>query len=137
MPIITPTPVVLKDMIVQIDADDYAAACSSAALTPTVQTVVFKGLKPTAAFTDVTSPSWTMDLTYAQDWADEDSLANYLLEHAGEQKAAVLKPQTGIGPSFGVNVLIAPGPIGGQGDATAVGTVSLGVIGTPTLIPED
>lgn len=129
------TPIILKDCIIEIDDDDYAAAVSSAELTPSTSQVIFKGLKPDAVFTDVSAATWMLDLTYAQDWVTATSLSRYLFDNEGETKAAVIKPQSGIGPSFEVNVVITPGSIGGAVDAVAVATVSLGVSGRPVLVP--
>lgn len=135
MATIAVTPIVLKDCILDIEADDYAAAVSAATLTPSASTVVFKGLKPGAVFTDVTEASWTLQITYAQDWASADSLSRYLFDNEGLVKDAILKPQSGAGPSFEVEIVITPGAIGGQVDQTATATVTLGVQGKPTLVP--
>lgn len=129
------TPVVLKDCLVQIAADDYAAAVSSVAFNPSSSTVTFKGLKPSATFTDVSAATWTCDLTFAQDWATAGSLSRYLFDHEGETVAATFAPQSGVGPSFTATIVIAPGAIGGAVDTTATATVSLGVQGRPELVP--
>jgi hypothetical protein len=135
MPIIAVTPIIMKDVVLEIELDDFAAAISSAMLTPSASTVVFKGLKNDAVFTDVTSATWTLALTYAQDWVTAGSLSNYLFTNEGEIKDAVLKPQSGIGPSFSVEIIITPGAIGGAVDQTATATVTLGVQGKPVLVP--
>lgn len=129
------TPFVLKDCVLEIEADDYAAALSSMTLTPSVQTVVFQGLKPGAISTDMTEPTWTLGLTYAQDWVSADSLSRYLFANKGLTKDAIIKPQSGVGPSFEVEIIITPGAIGGQGQQTATATVTLGVQGEPVLVP--
>lgn len=128
-------PIVLKDMIIEIGEDDFAAAVSSATLTPASSPVVFKGLKAGAVFTDVTAATWTLALTYAQDWVTSGSLSAYLFNNEGDLKDAVIKPQSGVGPSFEVEIIITPGAIGGAVDQTATATVTLGVQGKPTLVP--
>jgi len=129
------TPIILKDCIVEIDDDDFAAAVSSAVLTPTSSAVVFKGLKPSAVFTDVTAATWVLALTFAQDWVTAGSLSLYLFENEGETVAAVIKPQSGVGPSFSVDIVITPGAIGGAVDTVATATINLGVSGRPVLVP--
>lgn len=135
MPIVDVTPFVLTDCIISIDVDDYAAAINSAVFTPTSSQVTFTGLKVGSNFTGVTPATWVLSLGFAQDWAEEDSLSNYLFANEGETKTAIFKPQSGIGPSFSAEVIITPGAIGGPGAAVAVSTVNLGVLGKPTLIP--
>lgn len=135
MAIIDVVPIVLKDCIIEIEDDDYAAAVSSAELTPSTSQVIFKGLKPDAVFTDVSAATWLLVLSYAQDWVTATSLSRYLFDNEGATKAAVIKPQSGVGPSFAVNIVITPGSIGGAVDAVAVATVSLGVSGRPVLVP--
>lgn len=129
------TPFVLKDCVLEIEDDDYAAAVSLMTLTPQAQTVVFQGLKPGATYTDMTEPTWTLQLQYAQDWAAAGSLSRYLFDNKGLAKDAVIKPQSGIGPSFEVELIITPGAIGGQGQQTATASVTLGVQGQPVLVP--
>ncbi|CAO1650545.1 Phage tail protein [Salinibacterium sp. NYA9b] len=128
-------PIVMKDVVLEIEDDDFAAAVSSAMLTPSSSSVVFKGLKADAVFTDVTAATWTLALTFAQDWATAGSLSLYLFNNEGAVVDAVLKPQSGIGPSFAVEIVITPGAIGGAVDTTATATVTLGVQGKPTLVP--
>lgn len=135
MATIAVTPFVLKDCVLSIEADDYAAAVSTLTLTPTTQMVSFVGLKPGAISTDATEPTWTLGLTYAQDWVSADSLSRYLFDNQGLAKDAVIKPQSGVGPSFAVEIIITPGAIGGTGQQTATATVTLGVNGQPTLVP--
>lgn len=129
------TPLTLTDVVIDIDGNDYGAAVSSVAFTPSASNVTFKGLKPGAVFTDVTNATWTCDITYAQDWDSATSLARYLFDNAGDAVDATFRPRTGVGPSFDATLLITPGAIGGAVDATATATVSLGVRGKPVLVP--
>jgi hypothetical protein len=134
MTIVSVTPFSLKNAVVQIDADDYAAAVSSVTMTPSASSVTFKGLKPSSVFTDMGAATWTLELGYAQDWSNPDSLSRYLLANEGTTKSAVITPQDGTGPSFNVTVIITPGQIGGAVDQIATATVTLGVVGSPTLV---
>lgn len=134
-PVVPVEPFILKDSIFSVAADDFAAACSAITITPTAQTVTFVGLKPGAVFTDMSAAVWALALTYAQDHANADSLSNYLFDHEGETKEVTFKPQSGIGPSYTVNLVITPGAIGGTGGAVAASTVNLGVKGKPVRVP--
>lgn len=130
-------PHVLKDIVLTIDVDDYARHVSSAQLVPTTssQKLTWQGLSPDASFSDTSTPetTWALVLNYAQDWDTANSLSEYLLAHAGEVKTIVLQPKAGSGQkTFTVDATIVPGPVGGNVNTVAVGTVSLPVTGEPT-----
>lgn len=134
MSVIAVKPIVLKDCKLKIDADNYEAHVSSVTVTPTVNTQTWKGLTPSAVKTDSSAPSWVASLEYAQDWETTDSLARYLFEHQGETVTALFQPQQGSAlPEFTLDLVIAPGPIGGSIDTFATGSVNLGVDGQPEL----
>jgi hypothetical protein len=134
MATIAVTPIVLKDAIVSIDADDYAAAVSVVTLTPTAQVINFTGLKPGAVFSDVSQATWACGLTFAQDWGVETSLSRYLFDHEGETVDAVIASQDGIGTSWEVSLIITPGAIGGTVNQVPTSTVTLGVQGRPVPV---
>lgn len=130
---IATTPIVLKDVLLVIGTDNYETAVSEVVFTPTSSQVSWQGLTPASTFVDQTTPTWTCKLTYAQDWVTANSLAQYLLANAGAQKTLVFKPQGSAAgkPIITATVIIAPGPIGGAVNTVQVGTVTLGVVGTP------
>lgn len=133
MATINSAPFVLKDSVLTVDADDYEAHVSSVTFTPATSTVTWQGITPSASFTDTTSPSWTCALAYAQDWTTPNSLSQYLLDNVGERVTMVFQPQGAMtgDPMFTATVIVAPGPIGGAVNTVQVGTVTLGVVGTP------
>lgn len=136
MPEITVRPFILRNAIIQLGSDDFAAAVSTAALTPSAGTTDFKGLKVSAVFTFPQATTWTLELTFAQDWGSATSLSRYLFDHAGESVPFVLNPDdtatAGVGStSWAGTVAIAPGAVGGDVDSVAVATVSLGIVGAP------
>jgi hypothetical protein len=133
MATITPAPLYFKDAVLEIDGDDYAPAASTATLAPSVSTTTFYGLKPDAMFPE-SSVDWTIELSFVQDWDSAASLSRYLWDNQGETVAAVLKPRSGDGPSFEVDIHIVPGSVGGDTRAYATATVSLPVKGVPTLV---
>jgi hypothetical protein len=125
------TPYVLKDALLQIATDNYEKHVSNVLFTPNVTPVTWQGLTPDAAFSDASNPTWTCQMDYAQDWTTTNSLAQYLLTNAGQQKVAVFKPlgATTGKPIFTATIIIVPGPIGGAVNTVQTGTVTMGVIG--------
>jgi hypothetical protein len=113
-------------------ADNYEGSVSAAEFVPSASSVNWKGLTPSSVFTFQTIATWVLNLSFAQDWATANSLAQFLLANEGSQKTVVLTPLTG-GKSFTAVVNITPGSIGGAVDAVAVGSVALGVIGKPAI----
>lgn len=135
MPTIEVKPLVLKDCIVTIGTDGYEKHLSGVSFTPTAAQINWNGLTPDAAFTDVASATWAATLNYVQDWETEDSLSQYLFEHEGETVPMVFTPVKGTGKkTFTADVTITPGAIGGEVNAYAATSVTLGstkpVIGT-------
>jgi len=131
MTVIGVSPFVLKDVTLKIDSDNYEAHVSQVEFQPSTSQVTWKGLTPTAVFTDSGAPTWVCVLAYAQDWETTNSLSEYLMDHANEKVTAIFEPING-GTSFTADVIISPGNIGGTVDGVAVGTVTLGVDGAPT-----
>lgn len=140
-------PFMMQDAVLKFAADDFAAACSQIALVPSSSVVVFKGLKRNSSSFPTTA-TWVCNLTYAQDWETAQSLARYLHDHEGETIEAQVLPQTAVpdpdnpgstipGIGFAVQIIVAPGQIGGNVDQVASSTVSLGVDGRPTYIEDE
>ena len=126
-------PYVFKDGLVKIDADTFEHAVSGFSLVPTQSTVTWQAIVPAGAFSDSTSPSWTCTVNYAQDWDTDGSLSQYLMDNAGQTKTVEFTPaNAGAGSTtFTVDVIIAPGPIGGEVNTVQTGSVSMGVVGEP------
>lgn len=126
-------PFTMTNVTLSIGVDDYAKAVSEVTLTPTPNTSRFVSVAP-AGITQVGGTTeWAMTIAYAQDWKTANSLSAYLLANAGQTKSIKLTPQgTTVGdPVFTVDAVIVPGPIGGPANTTAVGSVTLQVIGQP------
>jgi len=136
MAVIGVQPFVLKDCTLTIATDEYQAHVSQVEFQPSASTVNWKGLTPAATYTDVTTATWTATLAYAQDWTTADSLAYYLHENEGETVSATFVPLAG-GPTVSASLVITPGAIGGTVDQFAVATVTLGVVGKPTITPPE
>lgn len=133
MATIAVAPVVLKDVTFTVGTDSYESNVSGVKFTPAVSAVTWKGLTPTAVFSDAGSPVWTCTVSYAQDWVTANSLSQYLLANAGTSKVVVFKPQgSAVGkPVFTATLIMVPGDIGGDIDAVMVGSVTMGVVGVP------
>lgn len=126
-------PFVLKDALFQVGTDNYESSVSSVKFTPQLSPVTWQGLTPASAFSDAANPVWTCTISYAQDWKTANSLAQYLLTNAGQQKVVVFKPQgatTGT-PIFTATMIMVPGEIGGDVNTVQVSSVTMGVVGAP------
>lgn len=133
MTVITPTPLVMKDALVQIATDSYEAAVTSVAFTASASVLTATAVAPGAVYTDVSPATWTCDITFLQDWSDAASLSNYLFAHEGETVSMTFQPRNGEGASFTADVVIVPGSVGGAVGTFAEATVQLGVVGKPVL----
>lgn len=126
-------PFVLKDTLLKIGADNYEAHVSTVQFDPNSSIVRWRGMTPTAVFSDATTADWTCALGYAQDWATASSLSAYLLANEGKTVTADFYPVKG-GNGFRADLVITPGSIGGAGDSVAAATVTLAVKGKPVGI---
>lgn len=132
MPAIAVKPFQMSNCLLTVAADDYEKHVSKVEFAPTSTSASFKGLSPDASFTFAGSPTWVCNLTFAQDWNTPKSLSRYLFDHVGETVDVIFEPSKG-GPAITAQIIIQPGSIGGDVDAVATSTVSLGVLGKPTI----
>ena len=128
-------PLVLKDVLLKIGADNYEQHVSSVKFVPASSTVQWQGLTPDASFSDVAAPTYTCVLEFVQDWETANSLSRYLWDNQGTTKAAEFVPIKGVGKlKVGANLVIVPGAIGGAVNTFATDSVTLGsdkpVLGT-------
>lgn len=127
-------PIVLRDVLLKIEADDYEKHVSGVTMTPTTGSVSWTGLAPDDTFTFPTATTWAVQLDYAQDWETANSLSRYLFDHEGETVTLLFEPVKG-GLGWQVEAVIVPGSIGGQVNTVATASVTLGALGKPTPIP--
>lgn len=134
-PVLDVQPLILKDveLIIEAAGDDYRKHVSGVTFTASSSQTTWTGLGLNT-HTDASAPTWTCQLDYVQDWTSADSLSQYLMAHEGETVPVTFRPQAGIGPSFSANLTIVPGNIGGQVNAYATTSVTLGS-DKPVLIP--
>lgn len=134
MATIAVNPLVLKDVVLSLGTDNYQSSVEQVAFTPSASSITWTGLALNT-HTDVSTATWTCALTYVQDWETEDSLSRFLFDNEGSEIAATFTPRTGSGPSFTADLIITPGSIGGNVNAYAKATVTLGVKAKPVLVP--
>lgn len=127
-------PIYLKDVVLSVAGSDFEKHVSSVTFTPSVSSATWKGLEPTAVFTNVGASTWMVDLAYAQDWDTTGSLSAYLFANEGAEVTLTFEPVAG-GSSWSADVIIVPGAVGGAVDSYAEATVSLPVQGRPTFTP--
>jgi hypothetical protein len=133
MAIINVQPLFMKDVLFSVGTDSYEKHVSSVVFTPATTSVSWKGLEPSSTYTNVGTATWTVDISFAQDWETADSLSAYLFAEQGETKTVVFEPVNG-GQGFTADIIIVAGAIGGAVDSYAETTVSLPVQGQPTLV---
>jgi hypothetical protein len=136
MAVIAVVPTILNDVSLTIGTDNYEAHVSKVTFTPNSELVKWKSLTPTGTYTFPVTADWQVEMEYAQDWVTANSLSKYLMDNEGTQKVMVFKPKkppTGTAPLWTVTVFISPGAIGGEVDAVATATVTLGAVGRPVL----
>ncbi|WP_067194167.1 hypothetical protein [Microbacterium sp. XT11] len=139
MPKIEVKPIVLRDCLLRAtlpasDSFDFEKHVSGVTLTPSTGSTTWNGLDPDASFTFPNATTWAAQLDYAQDWETEDSLSMFLFEHEGETITLLFEPVKG-GLGWQIDAVIVPGSIGGQVNAVATSSVTLGVNGRPVPVP--
>lgn len=128
-------PIYLKDVLLTVASDNYEKHVSGVTFTPSTSSATWKGLSPSAVYTNIGAATWTVDLTFAQDWDTEDSLSAYLFENEGEEVTLTFQPVNGVSGTWSATVIITPGAVGGAVDSFAEGTASLPCQGRPTYTP--
>lgn len=116
----------LKAVVLSLEGNDFGAHVSNVAQVPTTQQLTWQGMKPEAALTASSAPTWVTTLNVVQDYQNPQSLFNYLLANAG--KVATLKFYPDDDGEFYTETevtLVAP-QIGGAVNAYNESTVSLG-----------
>jgi len=132
MAVIAPVINSMSNATFKVGSNNYEAAVSKVVLTPTVTVSKFKGINGATTRT-ASLPEWVLSMDFPQDFATANSLSNFLLTNTGTTVSADLTPVVG-GPGYRATILIVPGEIGGTVDNTSTSSVSLEVIGQPTLI---
>lgn len=132
MTTITPTPLFMRDCLVQLGTDAYEKAVVSVTLTPSTSTVTVRAVSPNAIYQTADEATWVMALTFLQDWDDAAGLSRYLYDNEGSDVTLTFEPITG-GATITATVSVTPGAIGGNVGSYAESTVSLPCTGKPSI----
>ncbi|MCA0322306.1 MAG: hypothetical protein LCH60_06990 [Actinobacteria bacterium] len=135
---LTVSPLVFKDIFLSIGTgtpDDFARHVSEAIFEPKSETITWQGAAPDAGFSDQGAPTWTLKISFAQDWTTANSLVKYLMANIGKQVPCTLKPNASATTPVVVTatVICSPPPIGGTVNKVMEGSVTLGVVGSPAV----
>jgi hypothetical protein len=129
---VTVAPIVLKNVLFQVDVDDYAAHVSKVEFVPTASTTSWKGLAPAGVYNGSGLSTWVCNIDGAQDWTTAKSLSRYLYAHEGESKVVKFQPKAGATePTWTATLTMVPTAIGGSVDTVPVFSVTMQVAGKP------
>lgn len=137
MTAIAVNPLFMSECTFSVATDSFEAALSSVTFTPANTTATWKGLAAGSVFTKSGKSTWTCQIAFAQDFGTAGSLSNYLLANEGEQVTVTFVPDVNddTSPTITATLIVVPGSIGGAVDAFATSTVTLPVLGKPTITP--
>lgn len=122
-------PIVPKDWDVIVAETNHKMAVNKCEFVPSTSTQTWTG-GGNNSHTDQTTPTWSVNVDFAQDWETEGSFAGYLFDHAGETVELEFRPKSGAA-GFSALVIITPGTIGGTINSFMTASVTLGVDGKP------
>ena len=125
-------PSVPKDWDIIIATSNHKMAVNKCELMPSTSSTTWTG-GGANSHTDQTTPTWVVNVDYAQDWETVGSFAQYLFDNAGQTVDLEFRPKSG-GIGFKASVIITPGAIGGAINSYMTASVSLGVTGKPTRL---
>lgn len=129
-------PFTLKDVSLLIGPTatnfEFKTSVEAVLFTPSASQVTWTGLGLNT-YTDQTTATWTVQLTYAQDWDTTTSLSRYLHANEGSTVDIVFKPKSAGTPTVTGKVIITPGAIGGTVNQVVTAQVTLGMVGKPVI----
>lgn len=138
MAVLDVKPLILKDvelLIGDATADDFRKHVSQVEFTPSASSTSWTGLGANT-HTDTSVATWTCTLRYVQDWESTKSLSRFLYDNEGKTVPVKFKPKAGTAagnPTWNAQMVISPGAVGGQVNAYAETSVTLGLNGKPTI----
>lgn len=130
MAVIPVVPRTLKNVVAEFGDDDYRQHLDTVQFVPSASTTTWTGLGLNT-FTDVSTATWTVTLSGAQDWS-ATGLSRFLFEHEGEEVDFTFRLSADDTVAFSSKVRITPGAVGGQVNSVAPFSVTLGC-DKPTL----
>lgn len=115
-----------KDIRVQIGTDNYEMHCSNVEFPEPGGTVVrWQGGTPDAVLSDTTAGQNVCNVTLIQAWDDEDSLAVFLFDHAGEEAVIKYKPHSDAAFELQSTVTLIKPTVGGKVNQFNESTVAM------------
>ena len=125
------TPIVMKNVSLIIETDDYAKHVSAVTFTVEQQEITWTGLDGTT-YTELGPEKWKATVAYAQDWDTAGSLSDYLFTNRGQTKTVKFQPRAGAGETvFTAECVLATGQLGGAVGEFANSTATFGCSGAP------
>jgi hypothetical protein len=131
MTVVPLAPIVMKNVSLIVETDDYAKHVSSVVFTVEQSEVTWTGLDGTT-YTELGPEKWKATVAYAQDWDTVNSLSDYLFTNRGQKKTVKFQPQAGSGEAvFTATCTLASGQIGGAVAEFANASATFGCDGAP------
>lgn len=123
-----------KTISLKIGTTQHECEVTGSTLTPSSDVQTTQVLCPDGALSDTGPVSWTLDLDYLVDYT-AGSLFRFLTDQHGKTAEFTYEPDPDNAPGvvYTGNVRVVAGPGGGSAAAWESGSVSLPVIGTPTI----
>ena len=116
---------VFKDIVLTFPANNYEKSVSQVEFSGTNPTAQWVAASPGTSKTFTGYADWTYTIVGAQDWEDEDSLANFALENETEEVEVSFQPVAG-GATFTATITISVPTIGGTVNGVPVFTLTGG-----------
>ena len=110
---IAAAPRLIKNLYLNVDGDNYAAAVTDVQATSPAAIEIVGGTDE-AVYADTPSGGRRLVVAGIQDWETPESLCNYLLDHEGEEATVIFSPRRAGGAFFQCDVVLSAPPIGGQ-----------------------
>jgi hypothetical protein len=125
---------VRKTIVLTIGGTAYQCEITGATVTPTADVQTTKVLCPDGSASDTGPVSWALDVNYLVDH-NAGSLFRLLVASHGQTATFDYEPDpdTAPGVKWTGNLRIIAGPAGGDAATWESGSVSLPIIGTPTI----
>ena len=128
MPASTPTAVDLRHATLRVEADDYTMSVDQVRFVPEPMLLDLRVFDTDGS--DVVMPlcAWRVQVGFVQDLTDPESLALYLVRHAGQRRSMTFAAS---GRVIEAAVLILPAELGGQVNTIPASVVTMPVYGAP------
>ncbi|MDH6181814.1 hypothetical protein M2152_001996 [Microbacteriaceae bacterium SG_E_30_P1] len=92
MPQVPATPAAVKNMRLQIGTDTFELHANNVLWSKNTQQVQWQGGTPDASYSDLSEDTHACAINLVNDYQNEDSLFNFLIDHAGETAAISYRP---------------------------------------------